>query len=136
MGFFKNLFSTETVVEKAANGVYNGLDALVHTGEEKEQDYQSRLNIYLKFLELTKGSSPARRMIAKFIMVMWFVVGMDLIILYNVAIFIDLFIDTAVIDLYEGIGMLQVFAIDYVAKPTALVLAFYYGAHVLGKLKT
>lgn len=129
MSFFskiKNVLSSPSVVEKAADGAMKGLDAVWYTPEEKEGDRQKRLDYALKFLEMTKGASPARRQIAMIVMIMWSVAGVNILILLNVAALVD---DPATIN--EAITRLTEFSIDYIAKPTGLVLAFYFLKNVL-----
>ena len=122
----KGVLSSKSVVEKAADGAMKGLDAVWYTPEEKEGDRQKRLDYALKFLEMTKGASPARRQIAMIVMIMWSVAGVNILILLNVAALVD---DPTAINL--AIDRLTEFSIDYVAKPTGLVLAFYFLKNVL-----
>jgi len=129
MGFLdkiKTVLSSPSVVEKAADGVINGLDAMWHTPEEKEGDRQKRTDQALKFLELTKGASPARRNIAMIVISLWAIAGLNILVLLNIAFVVE---DPATINL--AIDRLTEFAIDYVAKPTGLVLAFYFLKNIL-----
>lgn len=129
MGFFdkvKNVLSSPSVVEKAADGAMKGLDAVWYTPEEKEGDRQKRLDYALKFLEMTKGASPARRQIAMIVMIMWSIAGVNILILMNLTAVVD---DPTVLN--ATIKTLTEFSIDYIAKPTGLVLAFYFLKHVL-----
>jgi len=122
----KNVLSSPSVVEKAADGAMKGLDAVWYTPEEKEGDRQKRLDYALKFLEMTKGASPARRQIAMIVMIMWSICGLNILILMNLEPFVD---DPKTLN--HTIDRLIDFSIDYVAKPTGLVLAFYFLKNVL-----
>lgn len=140
MGFLskvKNVLSSPSVVEKAAEGAFKGLDAIWHTAEEKEGDHQKRIELALKMLEATKGASPARRSIAMIVMYVWAFVGLNIVLLVNLSAFTNVpetaealasLSDTR-IDL--AIDRLTEFAIDYVAKPTGLVLAFYFLKNII-----
>jgi hypothetical protein len=126
LGKIKNVLSSPSVVEKAADAAINGLDAIWHTPEEKEGDRQKRTAQALQFLELTKGASPARRMIAMVVIGLWAFAGLNILILMNIAFTVE---DPATMD--AGIKAITDFSIDYVAKPTGLVLAFYFLKNIL-----
>ncbi len=129
MSFFdkvKSVLSSPSVVEKAADGAIKGLDAIWHTAEEKEGDRQKRTELALKFVELTKGASPARRQIAMVVIVLWALAGLNILILMNIASLVE---DPTAIN--TAIDRLTVFSIDYIAKPTGLVLAFYFLKNIL-----
>ena len=126
MSKIKNVLSSPSVVEKAAEGAIKGLDAIWHTPEEKEGDRQKRMEQTLKFLELTKGASPARRMIAMVVIIMWAIAGLNILVIMNVGFTLE---DPTVMD--KGIKAITDLSIDYIAKPTGLVLAFYFLKNVL-----
>ena len=91
-----------------------------------EGDRQKRMDQTLKFLELTKGASPARRQIANIVMFMWAIAGLNILILMNISLVVD---DPK--SLSAGIKAITDFSIDYIAKPTGLVLAFYFLKNIL-----
>lgn len=122
----KSVLSSPSVVEKAADAAINGLDAIWHTAEEKEGDRQKRTDQALKFLELTKGASPARRMIATVVIALWAFAGLNILILMNITFLVD---DPTMMD--DGIKSIVDFSVDYIAKPTGLVLAFYFLKNIL-----
>ena len=115
----KSVLSSPSIVEKAADAAMKGIDATWYTDEEKSTNL-------LKILALTKGASPARRSIAMIVMVLWSITGINILILLNIAACID---DPTTINL--AIDRLTEFSIDYVAKPTGLVLAFYFLKNIL-----
>lgn len=49
MSVFSSLFGTENVVNKVVDGIYDGLDAVVYTGEEKVKDRKELLKLYEPF---------------------------------------------------------------------------------------
>lgn len=49
MGFFGKLFGSDRVIEKAVDGVYNGVDKLVYTDEEKKDNYLRVMQMYTAF---------------------------------------------------------------------------------------
>ena len=126
MSKIKNVLSSPSIVEKAADGAIKGLDAIWHTPEEKEGDRQKRMDQALKFVELTKGASPARRMIAMVVIGLWAFSGVLILTLMTITFIVP---DPASMD--SGIKAITDFSIDYVAKPTGLVLAFYFLKNIL-----
>lgn len=122
----KSVLSSPSVIEKAADGAIKGLDAIWYTAEEKEGDRKERMEMALKFVELTKGASPARRMIATVVIAMWAIAGVDILIILTVAATMD---DASM--LLKSSQPLIDFSIDYIAKPTGLVLAFYFLKNII-----
>ncbi|MDB4261368.1 hypothetical protein N9878_00735 [bacterium] len=49
MGIWSNLFGTENVVNKAVDGIYDGLDAAIYTNEEVARDRKELLSLYEPF---------------------------------------------------------------------------------------
>jgi len=135
----KNVLSSKSVVEKAADAAIKGLDAVWYTAEEKVGDRQKRMDQALKFVELTKGASPARRNIAMVVIFMWAIIGLNILFLMNLSAFVepnvvvagdDVTVDV-IVRIDGAIDRLTAFSIDYVAKPTGLVLAFYFLKNIL-----
>lgn len=62
--FLKGLFgsskNTDTIVETAAKGIYNGLDALVFTEEEKAQYRQQQAETVLEFAKIAYDQNSIR----------------------------------------------------------------------------
>ncbi len=50
--------------EKAADGIYNGLDKLVFTDEEKADANREGFKMWLEYLKATQPQNVARRLIA------------------------------------------------------------------------
>lgn len=126
MGWFTALFSSQTVVEKATDGLYNGIDKAFYTAEEKEGDQQKRIDMFMKLLPLTQDASPARRYIAMIIMLFWLIIGIDVLVLINLSL-----IFTTQTEMFkEAIKAIIEFANSYVLTPTSIVLGFYFLTHV------
>lgn len=49
MNLLSKLFGSDTVVEKTVNGIYNGLDKMVYTDEEKKENHKTFLQLYEPF---------------------------------------------------------------------------------------
>lgn len=124
MKWLSAIFAKDSVVEKAADGIYNGLDAMWHTSEEKEQDSKERIELFKDLIALTQNASPARRFIAIIVMSVWAFIAIDIVILINLSIIFDL-------DINDGLTLLIAFVKDYVAIPVTTVLGFYFLTHVV-----
>ena len=64
MGFFGSLFGNENVINKAVDGVYNGLDKVMYTDEEKADMAIKRSNLHIKFLKAYEPFKIAQRFLA------------------------------------------------------------------------
>lgn len=49
MSFFGRLFGSDDVIGKAVDGVYNGVDKIVYTKEEKAERFERMLTLYQPF---------------------------------------------------------------------------------------
>ena len=122
MGWLSKIFSSTTVVEKAAEGLYNGIDKSFYTAEEKEGDQQKRIDMFMKLISITQDASPARRSIALVIMSFWMFLGFDVVFLLNISL---LFPENSKA-ISEVLMAIMKFAEDYVMTPTSIVLGFYF----------
>ena len=129
MGFLKDAFSFLTggsnAADKVVDGVYNGLDKLVLTDEERK-DYQIKGGeMHLRMLEITckesTASSIARRMICVPIVWTW----------------LALLITYVAIDMAPGaistVAIKEV--ISHLGTPVLASLGFYVGNHIVGNIK-
>lgn len=64
MGFFGTLLSSDSVVDKAVDGVYNGLDKTFYTDEEKAEMAIKRSELHIKFLKAYEPFKIAQRFLA------------------------------------------------------------------------
>jgi len=125
MGMFSFLKAPKTI-DKMLDAVIKGGDALVFTAEEKAEFNQKASEIYLKHMELVgKESSPtsmSRRIIAILV----------------VSPFVFLTLGSALLDLAgkpEIANHWQELAMTDYSSLVLAVVVFYFGTHVLGKLK-
>ncbi|WP_419810811.1 hypothetical protein [Bacterioplanoides sp.] len=49
MSILGSLFGNENVVKKTVDGIYNGIDAVVYTEEERKENFQKLLKLYEPF---------------------------------------------------------------------------------------
>ena len=64
MGFFSKLFGSDEVIKKTVDGVYNGIDKLVYTEEEKAEMRLKSANYFLKLLKAYEPFKLAQRFLA------------------------------------------------------------------------
>ena len=73
--FFGRLFGTEKALNTIIEGASNGLDKLVHTGEEKSEeaarDRSEARKMVIEWLKNTQGQNLSRRLIALSITFVW-----------------------------------------------------------------
>jgi hypothetical protein len=122
MGILQGLFNSKKVVDTAADGIYNGVDKLFYTKEEKAQATQRGLELYLEFIKATQPAALARRYLMFILSGLW----AFLILL------------TVVLQLMGAAGSSEfVFKMltDVVAVPFGMAVAFYFLKHVTSNLK-
>lgn len=143
--FIKGLFgsskNTDKVVETAAKGIYNGLDMLVHTDEEKAIARAKGVDKFLEFVGMNNDQNSIRSVARRWLAFM--VVGpamLDVVVMsffYVLAPFMQKFGENNEL-LYNpfsvaGDNLLTV--VTLIAPWAAGVLMFYFGPHILGALK-
>ena len=64
MSFWSTLFGSGNVVNKAVDGIYNGVDKLVYTDEEKADDFRERVGLKIKLLQAYEPFKLAQRFLA------------------------------------------------------------------------
>lgn len=126
--FIKGLFgsseSTDKVVETAAKGIYNGLDALFFTDEEKAEFRQKQAETVIKFAEIAYDENSIRSVTRRWLAFM--VVGPAMLMIVVASI------------LYPFQPEYSDFLFNVFGKliPWAGgVLMFYFGPHIIGAAK-
>lgn len=81
-GVFKGLFggsaNAEKIVNTAADGIYNGLDKLVYTDEEKTDAYQKGVDTFLAFVKVAYDDNSFRSVTRRWLA--WAIVGFNLLL--------------------------------------------------------
>lgn len=83
-GFISNIFTPDTV-NKTVDGIYNGVDKMFYTDEEKAEATQKQIDTKLKLLPLFEPFKIAQRIIAiiftiNFILWVWVGIAIYLLI--------------------------------------------------------
>ena len=122
MNILSNLFATPETIDKAVDAVINTGDKLWVTEEERIEFTQKKQEWYLRYLESTQSQNVSRRLIAVIVTALW----STLIVAGVIAKSLDAVeVSTFIFNTLK----------DNVNTPFSIVMAFYFAAHVVGKLK-
>jgi len=135
MGFFSgitSLFGSSKTLDKtlttAADGIYNGLDKLFYTDEEKAEQVQAGRKLFMQFAEKSLNENSIRSVTRRWLA--FIVVGPTMLSFFTGMILIAMNVQDGVpgkVLLDASLGMMP-----WVAG----VLAFYFGPHMLGLMNT
>jgi len=117
MSFFGRLFGSETVISKAAKGVYNGVDNLFFTDQERAGH----------FLDLLKAYEPfklAQRFLALVVTVPYVLTWLISAGMLAVSAFVSPEYGAQISASAKELGTLNNESLGF---PVALVLGFYFG---------
>lgn len=130
MGLWATLFGSENVIKKAADGIYNGVDAAIYTDQEKASG----------FLNLLKGYEPfklAQRLLALTLAIPYVTVWIACAAMLAASGFVDPAYGAQIADSAKALGALNN---ETLGTPVALVMAFYFGGGalegVVGRMKS
>jgi hypothetical protein len=131
-GFLGKLFGTEKALESVVKSVSNGLDALVHTEEEKAEeaaaDRSEARKMIVSWMQATQGQNLARRLIALSITGVWL---FQYLVAQGIG-FAAIFIDHPK-NFEEAAQFMRAGAGDMNAA-VMLILAFYFAAPHMGDI--
>jgi len=116
--------SSNTVVETAAKGIYNGLDALVFTDEEKAQSRQKQADTVIAFAKIAYDQNSIRSITRRWLA--FLVVGPTMLMIIVAAIAYPFAAEYSKF-LFEVVGTLIPWA--------GGVLMFYFGPHLLSAVQ-
>jgi len=137
-GLFGSSDSADNVLEKAADGIYNGLDKLFYTDEEKAEGLAKGRALFLDFAKVAYDQNSIRSVTRRWLAFM--VMGPIMLIVILSAIFYGIgifFLDT-VDDYNTGVEYAK-FLFDMVimlAPWGTGVMIFYYGPHLIGSFNS
>lgn len=124
-GLFGSSKTADSVVETAAKGIYNGIDMLFYTDEEKSQGLLEARKLFLKFTEKAYDQNSIRSVTRRWLS---FLVMGPTILCFTLSM----------------IGYLGEFA--FADKMSQLfgqmipwaggILAFYFGPHLIGSMRS
>lgn len=123
--FIKNLFGgsgdTSSILEKAADGIYNGLDKLVYTEEEKAESLAKGRELFMEFAKVAYDQNSIRSVTRRWLAFM--VIGPTMVF-YVVSVLFRLFGMVAEADF-------TIQAANNLIPWAGGVLAFYFGPHLI-----
>jgi len=124
-GLLSGMFTSNNI-DRAGEGLYNGIDNMFYTDEEKGVANQKILDWKLKYASVTAPQNISRRFIAIVVTLLW--------ALAIVVMCVAKFFDNATFATY----MFEVMR-DVVGPPFMIIVGFYFLAHItkgLGSSKT
>lgn len=134
--FIKGLFgsskNTDTVVETAAKGIYNGLDAMFFTEEEKAQYRQQQADAVLEFAKVAYDQNSIRSITRRWLAFMVVAPTMLAFVIGVTLSCIGAFVDNpgsfrqAAEYLYGLVSEVSPWSIG--------ILVFYFGPHLISAL--
>lgn len=125
MGFFSSLFGSDTVVNKAVDGVYNGIDSIVYTDQEKAENENKKSNLKIQLLKAYEPFKIAQRVIA-------FMIGTPFVFIHLITFFIWigsilLITDSARYDfIFEQLKLIGDWNNSTLGEPFTYVIGFYF----------
>ena len=132
MGFLtglKNLFGSATTIDKvattAADGIYNGLDKLVYTDEEKADALAAGRQTFLKFIDKAYDQNTIRSITRRWLAFLVVCPAMLIFIASGIAYE---FSEPLAIHLFNEFKVIAPWA--------GGVLIFYFGPHLIGAAKS
>lgn len=133
-GLLGKIFGSEKATNTMIEGLYNGIDKLYYSDEEKAEDAaNSRAEarkMIIAWMDTTKGQNLARRLIAFIITIMWVLITL---IALTVSIY-TIFADPAITaQLKEVSKILDNFS-ERMTGAMMLILAFYFAAPHIGQV--
>ena len=128
MSIWGKLFGSDKAIGGIVDGVYNGVDALVYTPQEKAERFERMLKLYEPF-------KITQRILA-------FIVGLPFVIIHticSIAWMLNIFIatneDTYTL-LLERLGDLMKYNNDTLGQPFIIIVGFYFaGGMIEGGIK-
>lgn len=132
MAFLGRLFGTEKAMVAMVDGVKSGLDALVHTEEEKAReaaaDRSEARKMVVAWMQATQGQNLARRLIALSITTVWLLQY----ILSQGCIVIAMWVSEP--EKWDGSAEALRTGASDMSSAVMLILAFYFAAPHMGDI--
>ncbi len=122
MNWLASLFGGGKTTDKIVDGVIDGVDAMFFTDEEKSVANQKVLDFKLEWMKATQGQNIARRIIAVGVTAMWLLAGL-------------IILGAQAFGHVEFSKFAFTYLKDVVSTPFAIIIGFYFAAHIMGKLK-
>lgn len=124
MGWLSFLTGGSKTAETVVDGAVNGLDAMFFTNEEKSVANQKILDWKLDYAKATAGMSISRRIIVCGVVTAWMILVLLMIVM-----------GTWMGGEHDNVRFLFKVMKEIVATPFAIIVGFYFAAHLLSKGK-
>ena len=123
MSLFGRLFGSESVIKKAAAGVYNGIDYAFHTDQEKAEHF-------LKLLKAYEPFKLAQRFLALIIAIPFVLIWLLCAVLMFASALMEPCVSDAVCrssTILDSAKMLADWNNETLGLPLSIVVGFYFG---------
>lgn len=87
MGIWSRLFGSDNVVNKAVDGIYNGVDYAVYTDQEKAEELTKRMSVKAALLKAYEPFKIAQRLIALIVGFPFVVIHLIVMLVWLLSIF-------------------------------------------------
>lgn len=122
MSLWGKIFGSESALNKTIDGVYNGLDAVVFTDEERAEMRLKIVDHVGDYMQKTSGQNLARRLIALLLIAQY-------LLFLNVAVGLGLF------GYHEQAKFIWEVITESLAMPVNLIVGFYFFTQTVRGLK-
>lgn len=121
MSFWGRLFGSDHVIQRAADGIYNGVDKLIYTEQEKAEGF-------LKLLKQYEPFKLAQRLLALVVAIPYVAVWLMCAAMMVFSAFVDPATGKHIQEVSRTLGEMNN---DTLGMPVALVLSFYFAGGAL-----
>lgn len=139
--FLGRLFGSDKALAATVNGVSRGLDALVHTSEEKAQEAAAERSearrMVVAWMTATQGQNLSRRLIALSITAVWLLQYVSAQICQLASVWVEpTIVDDKVVNLWAASADSIRAGAGEMGGAVMLILTFYFAAPHMGQIVT
>ena len=125
MGVLGRIFGSDQVIEKATDGIYNGIDSVVYTAQEKEEMRQRSLDRLEKLLTLYEPFKLMQRFVAALVGIPYITIHLFCAMLFIYGLITGEVAETGA-TFREASASLAAFNNDSLGTPFSLIVGFYF----------
>lgn len=125
MGFFARLFGSDNVINKAVDGIYNGVDSIVYTDQEKAENENKKSSLKVQLLNAYAPFKIAQRFIALIVGIPFVAIHLITFIAWIVSIFF-LGSSPGYNFTFEQLSLIGEWNNKTLGEPFAYIIGFYF----------
>ncbi len=122
------IFGSPKSAASLASTATSMFDNAFYTDQERAKAKEKIMPMLIDYMSATKGQDVARRGLAMMAAGMWIFVGMTFMVLLIVGLIADSAATTAASE------QIREFMSDVIDTPFMLIMAFYFGPHLIAKM--